>query len=57
MSPCPDVALVDGFHLPDRAGDRRVVVANGAAVAAAFGHREDPRDRLMAGPMAQAYPD
>ncbi|MGE0026976.1 MAG: ribonuclease HII [Thermoleophilia bacterium] len=60
VSPCPDVALVDGFHLGPAAPEHRRVVGGdhiSAAIAAASVIAKTARDRLMAGPMAEAYPE
>ena len=59
VAPCPDVCLVDGFHLgPSAPAHRRVIGGDGtsAAIAAASVIAKTVRDRLMAGPMAEAYP-
>jgi ribonuclease HII len=57
--PCPDVALVDGFHLgPSAPPHVRVVGGDhtSAAIAAASVIAKTTRDRLMAGPVAEAFP-
>lgn len=59
IAPCPDVCLVDGFHLgPAAPAHRRVVGGDSrsAAIAAASVVAKTTRDRLMSGPMAEAYP-
>jgi len=59
LQPCPGVCLVDGFRLGAEAPDHRAVVggdSRSAAIAAASVVAKTARDRLMAGPMAQAYP-
>lgn len=59
VRPCADVCLVDGFHLgPAAPAHRRVVGGDhlSAAIAAASVIAKTTRDRLMAGPVADAYP-
>jgi len=59
IAPCPDVCLVDGFRLGEAAPDHRAVVGGdhtSAAIAAASVIAKTARDRLMAGPVARAYP-
>jgi ribonuclease HII len=60
VTPCPSVCLVDGFHLGPAAPPHRRVVGGdhrSASIAAASVIAKTARDRLMAGPMAEAYPD
>jgi ribonuclease HII len=59
IQPCPDVCLVDGFHLGPRAPAHRRVVGGdhlSASIAAASVIAKTVRDRLMAGPVHAAYP-
>ena len=59
LVPCPAVCLVDGFRLGEAAPPHRAVVGGdhlSAAIAAASVIAKTARDRLMAGPVAQAYP-
>lgn len=59
LRPCPEVALVDGFRLGPAAPAHRAVPGGdrrSAAVAAASIIAKTTRDRLMAGPVARAYP-
>ena len=58
LDPAPDVALVDGFRLPECARDHRAVVGGdrlSAAVAAASIVAKVTRDRLMCG-LHETYP-
>jgi ribonuclease HII len=60
LDPCPDVCLVDGFRLGPAAPEHRAVVGGdrrSACIAAASVIAKTARDRLMAGPIARAYPD
>lgn len=60
LRPCPDVCLVDGFRLGAAAPVHRAVVGGdhrSASIAAASVIAKTTRDRLMAGPIASAYPD
>ncbi len=60
LDPCPDVALVDGFRLGPSAPAHRAVPGGdrrSAAIAAASIIAKTTRDRLMAGPVAEAHPD
>jgi len=59
IQPCADVCLVDGFRLPDPAPVHRQLIGGdhlSAAIAAASVIAKTVRDRLMAGPVADAYP-
>lgn len=59
LDPCPDVCLVDGFRLGPAAPEHRAVVGGdrrSACIAAASVIAKTTRDRLMAGPIAEAYP-
>ena len=59
LRPCPDVCLVDGFRLGDPAPEHRRVIGGdhlSASIAAASVIAKTVRDRLMAGPVAEAYP-
>lgn len=59
LDPAPDVCLVDGFRLGPAAPEHRAIVdgdATSAAIAAASVIAKVTRDRLMAGPVAQAHP-
>jgi ribonuclease HII len=59
IDPAPDVALVDGFPLPDCAIDHRAVVGGdhlSAAIAAASIVAKVTRDGLMRG-LHETYPD
>lgn len=59
LRPCPAICLVDGFHLgPSAPVHRRVIGGDhrSASIAAASVIAKTTRDRLMAGPMAEAYP-
>jgi ribonuclease HII len=59
VQPCPGVCLVDGFRLGPEAPAHRAVIggdARSASIAAASVVAKTARDRLMAGPMASAYP-
>ena len=59
IEPCPSICLVDGFRLGPRAPAHRAVVGGdhrSASIAAASVIAKTTRDRLMAGPMAEAYP-
>ena len=59
IEPCPQVCLVDGFRLGPRAPAHRAVVGGdhrSASIAAASVIAKTARDRLMAGPVAAAYP-
>ena len=59
LAPCPSVCLVDGFHLGPAAPPHRRVVGGdhrSASIAAASVIAKTARDRLMAGPMAEAHP-
>ena len=58
LDPAPDVALVDGFPLPDCARDHRAVVGGdhlSAAIAAASIVAKVTRDRVMRG-LHASYP-
>ena len=58
LDPAPDVALVDGFRLPECARDHRAVVGGdrlSAAVAAASIVAKVTRDRVMCG-LHETYP-
>ena len=58
MDPAPDVALVDGFPLPDCAREHRAVVGGdhlSAAIAAASIVAKVTRDRVMRG-LHESYP-
>jgi ribonuclease HII len=60
LRPCPEIALVDGFRLGARAPSHRAVTGGdrrSASIAAASVIAKTVRDRLMAGPLARAYPD
>lgn len=60
VRPCPAICLVDGFRLGPAAPPHRAVVGGdqrSASIAAASVIAKTARDRLMAGPMADAYPD
>jgi ribonuclease HII len=59
LEPCPAVCLVDGFRLGPAAPAHRAVVGGDhlrASIAAASVIAKTTRDRLMAGPVAEAYP-
>ena len=59
IDPRADVCIVDGFRLPPPAPPHRAVVdgdARSAAVAAASVIAKTTRDRLMAGPVCDAWP-
>ncbi len=59
VRPCADACLVDGFSLDPPAPDHRAIVGGdhlSAAIAAASVVAKTVRDRLMAGPVAEAYP-
>lgn len=59
LRPCPGVCLVDGFRLGAAAPPHRAVVGGdhlSASIAAASVIAKTTRDRLMAGPVARAYP-
>jgi len=59
IRPCPSVCLVDGFRLGPEAPEHRAVVGGdrrSASIAAASVVAKTARDRLMAGPVAAAYP-
>jgi len=59
LRPCPGICLVDGFRLGPEAPEHRAVVggdARSASIAAASVVAKTARDRLMAGPVAEAYP-
>ncbi len=59
IDPCADVCLVDGFALGAPAPEHRAVVGGdhlSAAIAAASVIAKTVRDRLMAGPVENAYP-
>ncbi len=59
LAPPPDACLVDGFRLGDDAPPHRAVIGGdrrSAAIAAASIIAKTTRDRLMAGPAADAYP-
>jgi ribonuclease HII len=59
LEPCPSICLVDGFRLGPQAPPHRAVVGGdhrSASIAAASVIAKTARDRLMAGPMATAYP-
>jgi ribonuclease HII len=59
IEPCPSICLVDGFRLGPRAPAHRAVVGGdhrSASIAAASVIAKTTRDRLMAGPVAEAYP-
>jgi ribonuclease HII len=59
VQPCPAICLVDGFRLGPAAPPHRAVVGGdhrSASIAAASVIAKTARDRLMAGPMADAYP-
>ncbi len=59
LAPCPHVYLVDGFRLGPAAVEHRAVVGGdrrSASIAAASVIAKTTRDRLMAGPVAEAYP-
>jgi ribonuclease HII len=58
LDPAPDIALVDGFRLPDCAREHRAVVGGdrlSAAVAAASIVAKVTRDRVMCG-LHESYP-
>jgi ribonuclease HII len=60
IEPRADACVVDGFRLPDPAPEHRAVVdgdATSAAVAAASVIAKTTRDRLMAGPAHETWPD
>lgn len=60
LRPCPDICLVDGFRLGPAAPEHRAVVGGdhrSASIAAASVVAKTTRDRLMAGPIARAYPE
>jgi ribonuclease HII len=59
VTPCPDLCLVDGFRLGPTAPPHRAVTGGdrrSACIAAASVIAKVTRDRLMAGPVAQAHP-
>jgi ribonuclease HII len=59
IDPCADVCLVDGFFLGPRAPEHRRVVGGdhlSASIAAASVIAKTVRDRLMSGPVEDAYP-
>jgi ribonuclease HII len=59
ITPCAEVSLVDGFRLGDAAPEHRQVIGGdhlSASIAAASVIAKTARDRLMAGPVARAYP-
>jgi ribonuclease HII len=59
LEPCPSICLVDGFRLGPHAPEHRAVVGGdrrSACIAAASVIAKTARDRLMAGPVADAYP-
>lgn len=59
LAPCPGVCLVDGFRLGPSAPEHRAVVGGdgrSASIAAASVIAKTARDRLMAGPAAEAFP-
>jgi ribonuclease HII len=59
LAPCPAVCLVDGFRLGPAAPPHRAVVGGdgrSASIAAASVIAKTTRDRLMEGPVADAYP-
>lgn len=59
IQPCADVCLVDGFRLGESAPEHLRVVGGdrlSASIAAASVIAKTVRDRLMAGPVAEAYP-
>jgi ribonuclease HII len=59
IEPCPAVCLVDGFRLGPAAPTHRAVIGGdhrSACIAAASVIAKTTRDRLMSGPMADAYP-
>jgi ribonuclease HII len=59
IQPCPSVCLVDGFRLGPQAPAHRAVIGGdhrSASIAAASVIAKTTRDRLMAGPVAAAYP-
>lgn len=59
LDPCPGVCLVDGFRLGPEAVEHRAVVGGdrrSASIAAASVIAKTARDRLMAGPVAEAWP-
>jgi ribonuclease HII len=59
LEPCPSICLVDGFRLGPQAPPHRAVVGGdhrSACIAAASVVAKTARDRLMAGPVAAAYP-
>jgi ribonuclease HII len=59
LRPCPAICLVDGFRLGPAAPPHRAVVGGdhrSASIAAASVIAKTARDRLMAGPMAEAHP-
>jgi ribonuclease HII len=59
IDPCAEVCLVDGFSLGPTAPEHRAVIGGdhlSAAIAAASVIAKTVRDRLMAGPVAEAYP-
>jgi ribonuclease HII len=59
LAPCPGVCLVDGFRLGPTAVEHRAVVGGdgrSASIAAASVIAKTTRDRLMAGPVAAAWP-
>ncbi len=59
LAPCPGVCLVDGFLLGPSAPEHRRVVGGdrrSASIAAASVIAKTARDRLMAGPVAEAFP-
>lgn len=59
VQPCPAVCLVDGFRLGPSAPPHTAVVGGdhrSACIAAASVIAKTARDRLMSGPVAEAYP-
>ncbi|MGD9696927.1 MAG: ribonuclease HII [Thermoleophilia bacterium] len=59
LRPCPSLCLVDGFRLGAQAPPHLAVVGGdrrSASIAAASVIAKTARDRLMAGPVARAYP-
>ena len=60
LRPAPDVALIDGFRLPDGAPDHRQVIGGdhrSAAIAAASIIAKTVRDRLMHAQGQAGHPD
>ncbi len=60
LDPVPDVCVSDGFRLPTPAPEHRAIVGGdglSAAIAAASIVAKTVRDRMMAGPAAERFPD